>query len=61
MINLLLIILTYQNNDKNYDVFFLTCVYDVYYHLVKFQLKTPHIHEEIKRQIVFGGNLNQNA
>jgi len=41
--------------------FFLTCVYDVYYHLVKFQLKTPHMHEEIKRQIVFGGNLNQNA
>ena len=23
--------------------------YDVYYHLVKFQLKIPHMHEEIKK------------
>ena len=34
--------------------------YDVYYHLVKFQLKTPPIHGEIKK-IMLGGNLNQNA
>ena len=48
MINLLLNILTYQNNNKKYDVFFNMC-YDVYYHTVKFQLKTPLMHEEMEK------------
>ena len=33
---------------KNYDLFFNMC-YDVYYQLVKFQLKTPPIHGEMKK------------
>ena len=33
--------------------------YDLYYHIVNFQLKTPPMHGEIKNQIVLGGNLNQ--
>ena len=39
---------------KNYNVFFLT-------HLVKFQLKTPPMHGEIKKTIILGGSLNQIA
>ena len=45
---------------KKYYAFFLTCMeklcifsnplnYDVYYHLVKFQLKTPPMHGEMKK------------
>ena len=34
---------------KKYDVFFLTWGYDVYYHIVKFQLKTLSIHGEMKK------------
>ena len=30
---------------KSFVVFF----YDVYYHLVKFQLKTPPMHKEMKK------------
>ena len=33
--------------------------YDLYYHILNFQLKTPPMHGEIKKQIVLGGNLNQ--
>ena len=34
--------------------------YDVYYHLIKFQLKTPPIDGEIKKtNSIRGGNLNQ--
>jgi hypothetical protein len=35
---------------KNYDVFFSNICYYVYYHLVKFQLKTPPMHAEIKKK-----------
>jgi len=42
-------------------MYFSKMCYDVYYHLVKFQLKTPPMHGDIKRQIVLGGNLNQSA
>ena len=48
MINLLLNILTYQYNDKKYAVFSKMC-YDVYYHLVKFQLKIPPMHGQMKK------------
>ena len=47
MINLLLNIITYQNNDKNM-IYFSNMCYGVYYYVVKFQLKTPSMHEEIK-------------
>ena len=40
---------------KNYDVFFLKMCYDVYYHLVKFQLKTPLMDEEMKKTNCIGG------
>ena len=43
MINLLLNILTYQNNKK-IMMYFSKMGYDVYYHLLKFQIKTPSIH-----------------
>ena len=33
---------------KKYDIFLNMC-YDVYYHLVKFQLKTPPMHVEMKK------------
>ena len=33
----------------------------VYYYLVKFQLKTPPMHGEIKNTIILGGSLNQIA
>ena len=32
--------------------------YDVYYYLVKFQLKTPPMHGEMKK-IILEGNLNK--
>ena len=51
MINLLLNIVTYQNNNKNYDIFF-TMHYDVYYYLVKFQLQTLHMHGEMKKNYI---------
>ena len=49
MINLLLNILTYPNNDKKNMIYFSNMCYGVYYYVVKFQLKTPLMHEEIKR------------
>jgi len=43
-------------------MYFSNMCYDVYYHLVKCQLKTSHMYGEIKkRQIILEGNLNQNA
>ena len=47
MINLLLNILIYQNNGKNYD-YFSNMRYGVYYYVVKFQLKTPPMNGEIR-------------
>ena len=47
MINVLLNILIYQNNDEKIMIFFPTMRYDVYYHLVKFQLRTPLMHREM--------------
>ena len=38
---------------KKYDIFLNMC-YDVYYHLVKFQLKTPPLYGEMKKDIVLG-------
>ena len=35
--------------------------YNVYYHLVKFQLKTLPMHGEIKKANCIRGNLNQRA
>ena len=49
MINLLLIILTSQNNKK-IMMYFSSMFYDVYYHLVEFQLKTPPMHGEMKKK-----------
>ena len=43
MINLLLNIII-----KNHDVYSNMC-YDVHYHFVKFQLKTPSMHGEMKK------------
>ena len=43
---------------KNYDLFFNMCN-GVYYLVVKFQLKTPPIHGEIKKTNYSRGNLNQ--
>ena len=53
MINLLLNILTYQNNDNNCDLFFFKMCYRVYYHIVEFQLKTPPMHGEMKNIKLF--------
>jgi len=50
MINLLLMILTYRNNDKIIMIYFFNMFYDVYNQLVKFQFKTPPMHEEIKKR-----------
>ena len=41
-------------------IYFSNMCYGVYYHVVKFQLKTLPMHEEIKK-FVFRGNLNQKA
>ena len=49
MINLLLMILTYRNNDKIIMIYFFNMFYDVYNQLVKFQFKTPPMHGEIKK------------
>ena len=46
MINLLLNI---KVMIKHYDVFFYNMCYDVYYYLIKFQLKTLPMHGEIKK------------
>ena len=59
MINLLLNILSYQNNETKLRCIFSNMCYIVYYHLLKFQLKTPPMYGEIKNQIVLRGNLNQ--
>jgi len=41
-------------------IYFSNMCYDVYYHLIKFQLKTPPIDGEIKKtNSIRGGNLNQ--
>ena len=48
MINLLLNILTYPNNDKKNMIYFSNLCYGVYYYIVKFQLKTPTMHREMK-------------
>ena len=42
-------------------IYFCKMYYDVHYHFVKFQLKTPYMHEEMKKQIVLEDNLNQKA
>ena len=34
---------------KTYDVFFSNMCYGVYYYVVKFQLKTPPMHGEMKK------------
>jgi len=49
MINILLNILTNQNNDEKLWCIFSNMCYDVYYHLVKFQLKTTPMHGEMKK------------
>ena len=49
MINLLLNILTYPNNDKKNMIYFSNMCYGVYYYVVKFQLKTPSVPEEMKK------------
>ena len=49
MINLLLNILTYQNIDKKFMMYFSKMCYDLYYHLIKVQFKTLPMHEEIKK------------
>ena len=63
-------ILTYHNNDKKIMIYFSNMCYDAYYHLVKFQLKTPPIHGEMKKDKLckgviwtkkhnLGGKINQ--
>ena len=55
MINLLLNILIYQNNNKKIMMYFSNMCYDVYYHVVKFQLKTlPMIGENKKTNCIRG-------
>ena len=49
MINLLLNILINQNNDKNNMIYFSNMHYGVYYYIIKFQLKTPLMHEEMEK------------
>jgi len=49
MINLLLNILTYQNNNKNLWSIFSNMRYGVYYYTIKFQLKTSPMRGEIKK------------
>ena len=58
MINLLLNI---KVMIKHYDVFFYNMCYDVYYYFIKFQLKTPPMHGEIKKTNCIRGNLNQKS
>jgi hypothetical protein len=53
MINLLLNILTYQNNDRKLCCIFPNMCYDVYYHLVKFQLITPPMHGKMKKDKLY--------
>ena len=40
-------------------IYFSNMCYCVYYYIVKFQLKTPTMHGEMKKQITVGGNLSQ--
>ena len=40
-------------------MYFSKVCYDVYYHLVKFQLKTPLMHGEMKKTNSIRGNLNR--
>ena len=40
-------------------IYFSNMCYVVYYHVVKFQLKTPPMHGEMKRTNFSRGNLNQ--
>ena len=60
MINFLLNILTYQNNDKN-KIYFSNMRYVVYYYFVEFQLKTPSMYREMKKTNFIRGNLNQKS
>jgi len=58
MINFLLNILTYQNNDKKYDIFFLTYIMMCTIIFLNFNLKLHLCIEKWKKQLVLGGNLN---
>ena len=49
MINFLLNILTYQNNDKKIKIYFSNMCYVVYYYFVEFQLKTPSMYGKMKK------------
>ena len=40
-------------------IYFSNMCYGVYYHVVKFQLKTPSRHGEMKKTNYSRGNLNQ--
>ena len=40
-------------------IYFSNMCYGVYYHIVKFQLKSPPRHGEMKKQITVEGNLNK--
>jgi hypothetical protein len=46
---------TYQNSEKNSWYIFFNIPYVVSYRLAKFELKSPLVHREIKRQIVLKG------
>ena len=61
MINILLNILTYQDNNKKIMIYFSNMCYDVYNHHVKFQLRNPSMHEEMKSTNCNRGSLNQRA
>ena len=49
MFNLLLNIVTYQNNNKKLWSIFSHMSYGAYYYAIKFQLKTQPMHREIKK------------
>ena len=53
MINLSLSILTYQNNNKKLWSIFSDMHPGVYYYAIKFQLKTPSMHGEIKKDKLY--------
>ena len=58
MINLLLNILNYQNNDKKIMIYFSNMRYVI---LQNFNLKLHLCLEKIKKTIILEGNLNQIA
>ena len=59
MINILLNIITYQDNDKKIMIYFSKMCYDVHNHHVKFQLRTPSMHEEMKSTNYIKGYFEQ--